>query len=123
MTEDVSRETSPVREAILAAIAAHGGGVFGTFTAWEELTEAMIEAVEQVPVVPPIEGNGSMDGVTPILFFEAGSMVTHGLRDALTWANVNEVRITIDDGLLKWKVGEGTWSPGAPTERENGGNG
>jgi hypothetical protein len=121
--QDVSRETSPVRAAVLAALQTDGGGVVGTTMAWERLVDAIVTSVEAVPVVPAIEGNGSMDGVTPILYFEAGSRVMHELRAALTWANVNHVRITIDDGHLKWKISEGAWTPGYPSEQPDGGNG
>lgn len=86
------------------------------------LIDALVRAVEAVPVVPPIEGNGSMDGVTPILFFGADSTALVYLRHDLS-VMAAHVRITIDDGLLKWKVGEGTWCSGYPSERANGGNG
>lgn len=117
---------SAVREAIEAALDGYYPGLDWTEggTRPDDLVDRLVSAVEAVPVAPVIKGNGSMDGVTPILFFEPGSDAIAELRYALNMARFGDsVRITIDEGLLKWKVSDYQWSPGYPSERENGGNG
>jgi hypothetical protein len=119
---DHGGEMNALESAIDAALAEYD---WITDETRESMAEHLAAVVDVVPVMPQIPGNGSMDGVTPILFFEAGSRAMAHLSTSLAAAQVHResIRVTIDDGLLKWKVGEDRWSSGYPTERPNGGNG
>jgi hypothetical protein len=58
-----------------------------------------------------------------IVFLEAGSYDLLALSDTLRHCVETgaHLRILVEDGQLKWKAGEGTWSPPVRSHREKGG--
>lgn len=82
--------------------------------------EALIAAVESVRGK---QADVCMEDPENILYFEAGSQeivyMLHIVDEAVT--GIRPLRVAIDHGALKLKVGDQSWSAPMRSERENGG--
>ena len=115
----VSRETSPLREAIRAALFNAPTIVDVHSDDWDALVDHLAAAVEAVPVKVTIR-DLILDGPE--------NVITLPMRtaDYLRWAAGEASRLgvplhlTVDEGYLKVKIANASWSPPLTTKEYTG---
>lgn len=113
--EDVSRETSPLRDAIRDVFRDYDW--LGTDSA-EDMTEQVLAAVERVPVKVTIR-DLDMDAEN-IVTIDGDELAMVGGDFYLAHESGQPLHLTVDQGDLKVKIGNGSWSPPIMTEEYTG---